>query len=408
MEITRHVQDGAATLTLRGRLDAAWSSPVADALQKAVRDGFLDVRLDLTAVSYISSAGIRVLLSQWKELRRAQGRLSIPQLSAEVEKVLRLAGLGALLEVAGVTPQPFARDNTQHAWSGKDFTGEMVDLAPTARWRGRFVGKPGKPLNLAAMAEAPLQMIKLPASTLALGFGALGSTATDCASRLGELLAAGGSAVYLPASGNNQPDYDVAEGALVPEAWLAEGFVAEGAFARMARFEVAGQASAVTLSDLLAGLLASVDAPQIAFAGVLECAALVGACLRRAPNAPGAEKMLDFPVVREWLTFTAEPAYQNTVALLVGVAARDGSGSLANFTRPCGPQGRIHTHVHAAVFPYRPVRHGHLDLTHTLAPLLESRRILGVLHLLSDHRTELGAGESRFYRGACWFSPVEL
>jgi len=141
---------------------------------------------------------------------------------------------------------------------------------------------------------------------------------------------------------------------------------------------------------------------------VVECAALVGACLRRAPNAPGSEKLFEFPAVREWLSFTAESAYQNTVAMLVGVTARDGSGALANFTRPCGPTGRTRAHVHAAVFPYRPVRHGHLDLPQTLAPLFESRRILGVLHLLSDHRPDLGAGESRFYRGACWFSPLDL
>jgi len=408
MEITRQIQDGAATLTLRGRLDAAWSNPVADALQKAVRDGFLDVRLDLTAVSYISSAGIRVLLSQWKELRRAQGRLSIPNLSVEVEKVLRLAGLGALLEVAGVTPQPFARESSLQAWRGRDFTGEIETLAPAARWRGRFVGTPGGPLNLAQIASAPLQTIPLPASTLALGFGALGATDADCASRLGELLAAGGAAVYLPASGDNQPDYDVAEGALIPEARLAQGFVAEGAFARMARFEVAGQAGAVALSDLLAGLLAAADAPQIAFAAVVESAALVGACLRRSPNAPGAEKIFEFPAVRDWLTFTAEPAYQNTVALLVGVAARESSAALSGFTRSCGTNGSPRAHVHAAVFPYRPVRHGHLSLAETLAPLLESRRILGVLHLLPDLRPDAGAGESRFYRGACWFGPVDI
>ncbi len=408
MEITRQTQDGAATLTLRGRLDAAWSNPVADALQKAVRDGFLDVRLDLTAVSYISSAGIRVLLSQWKELRRVQGRLSIPKLSPEVEKVLRLAGLGALLELAGVTPQPFARDNSLQVWRGKDFTGEIESLAPAARWRGRFVGTPGGPPNLAQIAAAKLETVKLPASTLALGFGALGSTDADCAGRIGELLAAGGSAVFLPADGENLTDYDVAEGALIPEARMAEGLIADGAFSKMARFEVAGQAAAVGLSDLLAGLLAAADAPQIAFAAVVEAAALVGACLRREPGAPDAEKIFDFPAVRDWLTFTTEPSYQNTVALLVGVAAREASGPLAAFTRPCGAASSPRAHVHAAVFPYRPIRHGHLDLVQTLAPLFESRRIMGVLHLLADNRPVLGAGESRFYRGACWFGPLDI
>jgi anti-anti-sigma factor len=408
MEITRQTQDGAATLTLRGRLDAAWSSPVADALQQAVRDGFLDLRLDLAGVNYISSAGIRVLLSQWKDLRRVQGRLSIASFSAEVGRVLQLAGLSALLEVtASVLPSP-TRDASLQTWSGQDFTGEIENLAPAARWRGRWVGAANSPLNLAQIAAATLQTVKLPSSTLALGFGALGNNDAECAAQLGELVAAGGAVVYLPANGDNQPDYAVAEGDLIPEARLAQGLVAEGAFAKVARFEVAGVASSVALSDLLAGLLAMADSPQIAFAAVVESAALVGACLRRPPGAPGAEKMFEFPAVRDWLTFTAEPAYQNTVALLVGVATRDSAGNLAAFTRAAGAKGNLRSHVHAAIFPYRPVRHGQMDLAQTLAPLFESRRILGVLHLMGDHRPTQGIGESRFYRGACWFGPMDV
>jgi len=408
MEITRQTQDGAATLTLRGRLDAAWSNPVAEALQQAVRDGFLDLRLDLAGVNYVSSAGIRVLLSQWKDLRRAQGRLSIASFSAEVGKVLHLAGLSALLEVtASVLPSP-TRDASLQSWSGQDFTGEIEQLAPAARWRGHWVGAAQGPLNLAQIAAAPLQTVKLPASALALGFGALGNNDMECAARLGELVAAGGAAVFLPANGDNQPDYAVAEGDLIPEARLAQGLVAEGAFAKVARFEVAGVASSVALSDLLAGLLAVADSPQIAFAAVVESAALVGACLRRPPSSPGAEKIFDFPAVRDWLTFTAEPAYQNTVALLVGVATRESSGNLAAFTRPAGAHGNLRSHVHAAIFPYRPVRHGQMDLAQTLAPLFESRRILGVLHLMGDHRPTQGIGESRFYRGACWFGPMDV
>ncbi len=53
------------------------------------------------------------------------------------------------------------------------------------------------------------------------------------------------------------------------------------------------------------------------------------------------------------------------------------------------------------------MRHGHLDLSETAASLFESERVLGVLHLLSDLRPA-GAGESRFYRGAIWFAPLEV
>jgi anti-anti-sigma factor len=410
MEIEIQAGAGAATLILRGRLDAAWSNSVADALQKTVREGCHDLRLELAGVSYISSAGIRVLFSQWKEMRRAQGRMTIVSISAEVERVLKLAGLGVLLEasVSAATDSPTALEPKTQSWSGVGFAGEIEELSPTARWRGRLVGDAGASFNLSAIAAAQLTAVRLPASTLALGFGALGNSDAECASRLGELLAVGGCAVHLPPTGQSQSDYAVTEGALAPEARLAHGLVAEGAFARLGRFEVAGEATSVALSDLAAGMLAAADAPQIAFAAVVETAALVGACLRHPPGAPGAENIFAFPAVRDWLTFTAEPAYQNTTALLVGVAAQPGATPLAGFTRPAGPEGAPRLHVHAAVFQFRPIRRGKLVLAETTAALFDAGRVLGVLHLLPDRRPELGADESRFYRGACWFGPIDI
>ena len=50
----------------------------------------------------------------------------------------------------------------------------------------------------------------------------------------------------------------------------------------------------------------------------------------------------------------------------------------------------------------------YIYLTETVTSLFEAERVLGVLHLLSDHRPSLGAGESRFYRGAIWFGPLDV
>jgi len=410
MEIDIQAGAGAATLTLRGRLDAAWSGPVTEALQKTVREGCLDLRLELAGVSYISSAGIRILLSQWKEMRRAQGRMSITSISTEVERILKLAGLGMLLEASVSTgaTRPTAIDSKTQSWSGPGFAGEIEELSPQARWRGRLVGGANAPINLPALASARLEDVSLPASTLALGFGVLGHLDAEGAPRLGEFLAAGGCAVHLSPTGENQTDYAVTEGSLAPEARLAQGLVAEGGFARLGKFEVAGEVTSVTLSDLAAGLLAAAGSPQIAFAAVVEVAALVGACLRRPPGAPGAENVFGFPAVRDWLTFTAEPAYPNTTALIVGVATLADSAALAGFTRPGGPAGAPRLHAHAAVFHFRPIRHGKLAPAETITGLFDAGRVLGVLHLLPDLRPELGAGESRFHRGACWFSPLDL
>ncbi len=413
MEIDRQTAAGVATLVVRGRLDAAWSAPLGETLQQTVRDGFHDVRLHLAGVSFLSSGGIRVLLTHWKELRRVQGRFLIVACSPDVERTLRLAGLAALLDApAPAEPAPPAETQTAPpaAWHGPGFTGDIESLAPNARLRGRFLGLPpaGSRLNLPALATAAMEHISLPAGTLALGFGAFGSSASDCRPQLGELLAVGGAAASLPADEANQPDFVVTEGSLAPEVMFAQGFFAEGSFASLARFEVAENATSVALSDLLAAILQASGSQRVAFTAIVESASLIGAHLRRSPSAPDAAKAFDFPAVRDWLTFTAEPSFQNTVALLTGVVTDATGGPLATFTRPLGAAGIPRSHVHAAIFPYRPVRHGHLELVETVSSLFEAERVLGVLHLLSDHRPAIGAGESRFYRGAIWFGPLDV
>ena len=413
MEIDRQTAAGVATLIVRGRLDAAWSAPLGETLQQTVRDGFHDVRLQLAGVTFLSSGGIRVLLTHWKELRRVQGRFLITACSPDVERTLRLAGLAALLDApapAEISPPSPTETSAPVSWSGASFTGEIESLAPNARLRGRFLGLPpsNSHLNLSALSSAPMEQISLPTGTLALGFGAFGSSAADCRPQLGELLAVGGAAAGLPADEANQPDFVVTEGSLAPAAMFAQGLFAEGAFSSLARFEVAANTSSVALSDLLAAILHASASQRIAFAAIVESASLIGAHLRRSPSAPDADKAFDFPAVRDWLTFTAEPSFQNTVALLTGVVTDATGGPLAAFTRPLGAAGVPRSHVHAAVFPYRPVRHGHLELAETVASLFDSGRVLGVLHLLSDHRPAIGAGESRFYRGAIWFGPLDV
>ncbi len=63
-------------------------------------------------------------------------------------------------------------------------------------------------------------------------------------------------------------------------------------------------------------------------------------------------------------------------------------------------------HFHAAAFGYHPLRKGFVDLESLVKRLFESGGLQGVLHMLSDDRPAVGAGESEFTRGACWIGPI--
>src|SRR5204862_7791500 len=84
-------------MRLSGRLDANWGQHVQDALAAAVREGEHRVHLDMAGVAYLSSAGIRVLLSFYKQLRAISGLFGVVNPSAVVRSVLDLSGLGVLI-----------------------------------------------------------------------------------------------------------------------------------------------------------------------------------------------------------------------------------------------------------------------------------------------------------------------
>ena len=403
MEITRTPREGGVRLTLCGRLDAAWSAHVQDALAECVRAGQHDIELDLSGVAFLSSAGIRVLLLTYRQLHAIRGRLAIVDASSEVRQVIELSGLRALLAsaaAAATAPAPAA--------SHLERPGASYDVHPLeagARIAVRAVGDPGALLERGALAG--LVHESFPATRLAVGVGAFGGAAEPCRDRLGELLAVAGAAVTLPTSGEGKPDWLVCESRLVPEAQLAYGLIGDGAFAHEVRFEAHAEAGALALDALVAAALEISAADAIALALVAEAAQFVGAALRRSPDGR-ASGVFGFPGVRDALDFTAEAAHPGSVGIVAGFAARRPPPALAAHLRRLDREGAIAAHLHAAVFPYRPIQRGRIALERTVRALFDGQNVLGLLHLLNDWRPGTGAGQTRLHRGALWCAPLSV
>ncbi len=412
MKITRTEHTDRIEVKLEGRMDAAWSDHVGQALAECIRSGKHVIAVDMAEVEYISSAGIRVLIIYARQLQSIEGRFSVVNASEAVSSVVQLAGLEALLgagELPGAVPAAPAPEQAARPvplpLAGA--TAEVFDLEPDAELRPRWLGE-ATPWLTGGTADVG-SVVELPAGTMAVGLGALGPEDTSASERLGELLAAGGAAVCQPADGTGRPDYLLAQAALTPRATLAYGLVAEGSFARLLRFDKGDEAPSLPLSLVLNACLDVSGGDAIGVVGVAETAALVGAALKRRPSTtPGAGNILAFPNVREWLSFTAEAAFASSVCLIVGFAVRGERGFSLPLMKPLLRAGDLHGHFHAAAFPYRPIRKGRVDLRESIAPLFDSDSVLGVLHLLNDWREASGAGESRFLRGCCWFAPLKV
>lgn len=87
-------------LRLKGRLDAI-SSPLAEKkIFESINSGEHKVLLDFRGVDYLSSAGMRMLLSTSKKLKTLSGKLIVCSINSNIMDVLRMSGFDHVLEIA--------------------------------------------------------------------------------------------------------------------------------------------------------------------------------------------------------------------------------------------------------------------------------------------------------------------
>lgn len=406
MEIVHSVIDGIVEMRVEGRLDGYWATHLDKTLAKRVREGHVQLRLDLSEINFISSAGIGVLMKYYKQLTAIDGWLVVTTPSKRVRTVLDITGLTPFLMQSELAAAPAPTGAVDRRFVERGAAFEVFELAGGSGFRGRTIGS-DEPLDGARFRAEDCVSLRCPDTSFALGLGAFGESFSDCRGRFGEFLAAAGAAAYLPTDGSNVADFLVARGAEAPEVNVLSALVCEGSFTRLARFDVAG-GDAISLADLTAICL-EISATELAgLVIVAESAGLVGAALRRSPvmdGTDGGASLFAHPEIRSWLTFTAEPAFSFALTLIVGVVAQFRAGGTP-LLRTLGPGSSPAGHLHAAAFSFRPLKKGHLDLKETVATLFQAESLLGILHLLHDDREIAGAGQSQFVRGACWIGPI--
>ena len=100
----------ALTVVLEGRLDTA-ASPQLDAELRSALVGVTSLVMDLAGLEYISSAGLRVLLSAYKVMRR-QGKMKIVHVNDVVARIFEVSGFKGVLTIEK-TPSDTTEDAPQ-------------------------------------------------------------------------------------------------------------------------------------------------------------------------------------------------------------------------------------------------------------------------------------------------------
>lgn len=97
MQIEKKVENSVMTIALEGRLDTM-TAPQLEGEILGKTDGIVELNFDFAKLSYISSAGLRVLLTAQKIMNK-QGKMTICNVCAEIKEIFEVTGFSDILTI---------------------------------------------------------------------------------------------------------------------------------------------------------------------------------------------------------------------------------------------------------------------------------------------------------------------
>lgn len=97
MTITKTIHGNTVNLTLTGRLDTITSGQLSAELEVVFKDGAVHLVFDFHALDYISSSGLRVLLSAQKKVNALGTTMKITGVNETVKEIFEVTGFTGIM-----------------------------------------------------------------------------------------------------------------------------------------------------------------------------------------------------------------------------------------------------------------------------------------------------------------------
>jgi anti-anti-sigma factor len=405
LNIEQTKSTGETTLACTGRLDANSAGHLNDYINNLVREGHYSISLNLTGIEYLSSAGIRTLVNQYKNLASVNGVFYIAEMSQNVRQVLDMVGMESML---GKKPEiknaqkPEKENKNEHLFD--NYKLNIIDFRSDNSTTVNLFGNPENISNN-GFSEKEAVTIHSAERLFSLGLGAIGESYDECRQRFGEFIVAGKNAAYLPADGSQKPDFMQSSGKLVASLIGLYGVSFTENYSWLIRFEPQAGNHSVELSRLINHLSEITGKQDFALVMIAESGGLVGTSLNVSPIVN--QNIFSFPEVKNTINFTTEPAHNKMLTLSTGIITSSGEKETKRFVRPLNNDEKHQGHIHSMVFPYIPLKKTNIDLYEIIDYLFDNSDLNDLLHLTNDKREITGIGESRFVQGFCWITPID-
>lgn len=97
MEIRKNITGDCHELMVAGRIDGPGANALEEVLLSTIREGANPIYVNLSEATFLCSAGLRVLMQYWRQMKNSQRTLQVTRPSAAVEAVIETTGLKHLV-----------------------------------------------------------------------------------------------------------------------------------------------------------------------------------------------------------------------------------------------------------------------------------------------------------------------
>ena len=105
MELNVDKKSGVIVVSVSGRMDAVTAPEFEKGFNEHIEAGEKKFVTDLSDLEYISSAGLRSILSTAKKIKAEGGAIAFANLSGMVKEVFDISGFGSMFDIYGSVPE---------------------------------------------------------------------------------------------------------------------------------------------------------------------------------------------------------------------------------------------------------------------------------------------------------------
>ena len=99
MELKEEPVGAVCVVTARGRLDGNTSGQFGERFDQLIGAGQSKLLVDFSGVDFVTSAGLRIVLTVLKKVKAANGAFALCAVQAQVREVLDITGFTSMMQI---------------------------------------------------------------------------------------------------------------------------------------------------------------------------------------------------------------------------------------------------------------------------------------------------------------------